>query len=135
MVGSFNTNSIAPVAFRRRMPFDYETAIAPVSRLAEFPSVLLTRPSMPATTLQQFVDDASKAGGNVRNGTDWIGSFPDIDATTLGQVAGIDIVNLGRPAAPMGWWGRSSLARSTWSSSMRGHLAWPSGRGKPRRWR
>src|SRR3974377_1976111 len=40
LVGSVNTNSIPPVVFRKKIPFDYEAAILPVSRLAAFPSLL-----------------------------------------------------------------------------------------------
>ena len=94
MVGSVNTNSIAPVVFRRTMNFDYDTAIVPVSRLAEFPSVLLTGPSLRATTLLELIDEARAARGKVRNGTDWIGSYPDIDATQLGKAARFEVVNV-----------------------------------------
>jgi tripartite-type tricarboxylate transporter receptor subunit TctC len=96
MVGSVNTNSIAPVVFRRSMNFDYDTAIVPVSRLAEFPSVLLTGPSVRATTLPELIDEARTARGKVRNGTDWIGSYPDIDAVRLAKAAGFEVVNVPR---------------------------------------
>jgi tripartite-type tricarboxylate transporter receptor subunit TctC len=70
MVGSVNTNSIAPVVFRRSMNFDYDTAIVPVSRLAEFPSVLLTGPSVRATTLPELIDECQD---RARQGEEWHG--------------------------------------------------------------
>lgn len=93
MVGSVNTNGIAPVV-RHRIDFDYDAAIVPVSRLAEFPSVLVTGSSARATTLPELIATARAARATVRNGTDWIGSYPDIDAVLLGRVAGFAVVNL-----------------------------------------
>ena len=94
LVGSVNTNSITPVVFRKRIPFDCEAAILPVSRLAEFPSLLVTRASVPARTVREFIAYAKSQWGKIRNGTDWIGSYPDMDAIRFGKVAGFEVVNL-----------------------------------------
>jgi tripartite-type tricarboxylate transporter receptor subunit TctC len=97
MVGSVNTNSIAPVVFRQKMDFDYVTRIRPISRLTEFPSVLITRPSVPANTLREFIEYGKRTWGKIRNGTDWIGSYPDIDGVILAREADFDIVNVTEP--------------------------------------
>lgn len=97
LVGSVNTNSIAPVLFRSRLGFDYWSAIHPVSKISEFPSVWVTRRSVPAASPREFLDSARSAWGKVRNGTDWIGSYADIDAVILGKKAGVDVVNVERP--------------------------------------
>jgi tripartite-type tricarboxylate transporter receptor subunit TctC len=97
LVGSVNTNSIAPVLFRKRLPFDYEASIAPISRLTEFPSVFVTRNAVPAGTVQEFIEYARATWGGIRNGTDWIGSYADIDAVILGKRARIEVVNVERP--------------------------------------
>jgi tripartite-type tricarboxylate transporter receptor subunit TctC len=97
LVGSVNTNSILPVLFRRRVPFDYEATVVPVSRLSEFPSIFVTRTSVPAGTVREFIAYARSTWGKVRNGTDWIGSYADIDAVILGKTAGIQVVNVERP--------------------------------------
>ena len=99
LVGSVNTNSIAPVLFRKRLPFDYEASIVPVSRITEFPSVFVTRSTVPAGSVQEFIEYARATWGRIRNGTDWIGSYPDIDAVILGRKVGIKIVNVERPGA------------------------------------
>jgi tripartite-type tricarboxylate transporter receptor subunit TctC len=96
MVGSVNTNSIAPVVFAERIDFDYAAAVRPVTRLVEFPSVAVTQRAVPAETLPAFVAHARQQWGRIRNGTDWIGSYPDIDAARLGRAAGIEVVNLAR---------------------------------------
>ena len=96
MVGSVNTNSIAPVVFAERIDFDYDRGVRPVARLVEFPSVAVTRHAVPTETLAAFVAYARRQWGRIRNGTDWIGSYPDIDAARLGRAAGIEVVNLAR---------------------------------------
>lgn len=96
LVGSVNTNSIAPIVFRKKMQFDYEAAVTPVSRLAEFPSALVIRPSVPASTLPEFIEYAKKTWGKVRNGTDWIGSYPDIDGLILSKAASLEVVNVAK---------------------------------------
>jgi tripartite-type tricarboxylate transporter receptor subunit TctC len=97
MVGSVNTNSIAPVVFRNLFPFDYWSSIVPVSKISEFPSIFVTRASVPAGSVREFLAYAASRWGKVRNGTDWIGSYPDIDAVILGKAAGIAIENVARP--------------------------------------
>jgi tripartite-type tricarboxylate transporter receptor subunit TctC len=96
MVGSVNTNSITPVVFAPRLGFDYAAAVQPVCRLVEFPSLAVTRRDVPAAALTAFVAHARAAWGRIRNGTDWIGSYPDIDANRLGRAAGIEVVNVPR---------------------------------------
>ena len=102
MVGSVNTNSIAPVVFAERIDFDYDVAVRPVARLVEFPSVAVTRRAVPAETLPAFIAHARRQWGRIRNGTDWIGSYPDIDAVRLGRAAGIEVVNLPRAGGALG---------------------------------
>ncbi len=102
MVGNVNTNSIVPVLFAKKLGFDYDRAITPVSRLTEFPSLLVVKASAPASTLRDFLAHAKKTRGRVRNGTDWIGSFPDIDGLFLGRAASVEVVNVPNPGAADG---------------------------------
>jgi tripartite-type tricarboxylate transporter receptor subunit TctC len=102
MVGSVNTNSIAPVLFAERIDFDLDAAVRPVARLVEYPSVAVTRRAVPVDTLPALVDHARRHWGRVRNGTDWIGSYPDIDGARLGRAAGIEVVNLARDGGALG---------------------------------
>src|SRR5690242_5938366 len=43
MVGSIITNSMTPVMHRDKIAFDYDKEIVPVTKLASFPSVLMTQ--------------------------------------------------------------------------------------------
>jgi tripartite-type tricarboxylate transporter receptor subunit TctC len=102
MVGNVNTNSIVPVLFAEKLGFDYDRAVTPVSRLTEFPSLLVVKASVPAGTVRDFLAYAKQTRGRVRNGTDWIGSYPDIDGLFLGKAAGIEVVNVPNPDAADG---------------------------------
>jgi tripartite-type tricarboxylate transporter receptor subunit TctC len=103
MVGSVNTNAITPVFFRSALGFDYRHAVTPVSRLSDFPSLLVVRASAPATTtLGDFLADASRSRRAIRNGTDWIGSYPDIDALRLARAAGVGVTNVELPGGADG---------------------------------
>jgi tripartite-type tricarboxylate transporter receptor subunit TctC len=102
MVGNVNTNSIVPALFAKTLGFDYDTGITPVSRLTEFPSLLVVKATVPAGTLRDFLAHAKTTRGRVRNGTDWIGSYPDIDGLFLGKAAGVEVVNVPNPDAADG---------------------------------
>jgi tripartite-type tricarboxylate transporter receptor subunit TctC len=102
MVGNVNINSIVPVLFAKRLGFDASTAITPVSRLTEFPSLLVVNAAAPARTLAEFLDHARETRGKVRNGTDWIGSYPDIDGLFLAKAARVEVVNVPEPGAADG---------------------------------
>jgi tripartite-type tricarboxylate transporter receptor subunit TctC len=102
MVGSVNINSIVPVLFARQLGLDATSAITPVSKLTEFPSLLVVKASVPARTLAEFLDYVKRTRGKVRNGTDWIGSYPDIDGLFLAKAARVEVVNVPEPGAADG---------------------------------
>jgi tripartite-type tricarboxylate transporter receptor subunit TctC len=101
MVGNVNINSIVPIVFARQLGFD-ASAITPVSKLTEFPSLLVVSASVPARTLAEFLDHTQRTRGKVRNGTDWIGSYPDIDGLFLAKAARVELVNVPEPGAADG---------------------------------
>jgi tripartite-type tricarboxylate transporter receptor subunit TctC len=104
MVGNVNINSIVPIVFARQLGFDAASAITPVSKLTEFPSLLVVSASVPAGTLAEFLDHARRTRGTVRNGTDWIGSYPDIDGLFLGRRLGWRSSTCRSPALPTASW-------------------------------
>ena len=55
MVGSVITNSMTPVMHRQDIKFDYDKEVMPVTRLADFPSVVMIAPAASATTLKDFL--------------------------------------------------------------------------------
>ncbi len=91
MVGSVITNSMTPVLHRADMKFDYDAEILPVSRLADFPSVVMTQLSTPADTVKDFLAYLQRKSGKLRFGTDFLGTFVDVDAIMLGKTAGLKV--------------------------------------------
>jgi tripartite-type tricarboxylate transporter receptor subunit TctC len=91
MVGNINTNSILPVVQRQRFDFDYARTVAPISRLAEFPSVMITQSSFPGDGLGGFLEHLKETTGRMRYGTDFLGTYVDFDAIMLGKAAGLAV--------------------------------------------
>lgn len=87
---TFGTNS----ATMSRLTYDAIRDFAPVVMIATTPYLLLVHPSVPATTVREFVDHA-KANPNKLN----YGSFGNASSNQLAyelfkQVAGIDVVHV-----------------------------------------
>ncbi len=91
LVGNLTSNSMTPVLHRERMGFDYRHEILPVSRVAEFPSVVMTQPFFPADTLAGFLAHLKKSSGKLVYGTDFLGAYVDVDAIALGEASGLEV--------------------------------------------
>jgi tripartite-type tricarboxylate transporter receptor subunit TctC len=91
MVGSIITNSMTPVIRRANMGFDYDKEILAVTRLADFPSVVMIRSSVPADTVKDFLAWQKKTSGKLTFGTDFLGTFVDVDAIMLGKAADLKV--------------------------------------------
>jgi tripartite-type tricarboxylate transporter receptor subunit TctC len=91
MVGTVNTNSITPVFRKDKMPFDYAECIAPVSRLAAFPSVISASAGSPYDTLIDLFFGLRDSAGRVRYSTDFLGSNVDVDMVMLSKAMEVEI--------------------------------------------
>lgn len=91
MVGSVITNSMTPVMHRQDIKFDYDSEIMPITRLADFPSVVMVSPSAPADTVKDFLASLRKGSGKLTLGTDFIGTFVDVDTIMLAKTAGLKV--------------------------------------------
>jgi len=91
MVGSIITNSMTPVMHRQDIKFDYDGEIMPVTRLADFPSVMMVSPSVTANTVKEFLTALQKSSGKLTLGTDFIGTFVDADTIMLAKTAGLKV--------------------------------------------
>jgi len=91
LVGNLTSNSMTPVFHRDKMNFDYFREIAPVTKLADFPSVAMTQLSFPADTLADFLAHLRRTSGHLVYGTDFLGAYVDVDAINLGAVAGLRV--------------------------------------------
>ena len=91
MVGSIITNSMTPVMHRAKFTFDYDKEIVPITKLATFPSVLMTQTANPAATVKEALDRMKHASGQLRFGTDFPGTYVDIDFILLGRAADLKV--------------------------------------------
>jgi tripartite-type tricarboxylate transporter receptor subunit TctC len=88
--GNINASSVAPVIQRERVPLDHWSVVQPVTRLAEFPSVVCTHRAFPAGTLQEFLGHLKRTTGQIRYGTDFLGTYVDVDVLRLCRAAGLE---------------------------------------------
>ena len=90
LVGNINANSVTPVVRRGQVAIDHWRVIQPVTRLAEFPSVICTYAAFPAGTLDAFLATLKRTTGRITYGTDFLGTYVDVDVIRLSKRAGLD---------------------------------------------
>ena len=66
----------------------------PLTRLIEFPNVLIVNPDFPAKTVQELIDIARRKPGSVNYGSVGVGSSTHLEAEMFKRAAGVDIVNI-----------------------------------------
>jgi tripartite-type tricarboxylate transporter receptor subunit TctC len=85
---------------KKNPPYDPINSFAPVSLLATSVLSLLTAPSLPATTLSQFIDLARKEPGKMNYASSGIGSPQYVTMELLKLEAKIDLVHVPYKDAP-----------------------------------
>ena len=93
LLGATNNFAINQFLYRA-MPFDPATDLAPVSIVADVPSVILTNTRQPATTLQEFVALARSRPGAVNFASPGAGSTPHLGAELLARQAGVSMLHV-----------------------------------------
>jgi tripartite-type tricarboxylate transporter receptor subunit TctC len=94
-VGNVSTNAITPVLFKSKFQVDFEKSVVPVSRLAIYPSFLITTTvNFDMKTVKDLVDHAKKNPGKVRYTSAGVGSFPHFDMEVFVRRAGADMVHI-----------------------------------------
>lgn len=93
LVGNLGTQSINPALYKK-MPYDAETAFAPVSLLCELPFVMLVRPTLPARTVQELVAQAKKDPGKFTFASSGPGGSPHLTGEMLQIAAGVKFVHI-----------------------------------------
>jgi len=95
MVGNVSTNAITPILFKSKFSLDFEKNIVPVSRLAIYPSFLVTTTqNFEAKSVKDVVEHAKTNPGKVRYTSAGIGSFPHFDMEVFARRAGLDMVHI-----------------------------------------
>jgi tripartite-type tricarboxylate transporter receptor subunit TctC len=94
-VGNVSTNAITPVLFKNKFQIDFEKNVISVSRLAIYPSFLVTTTAnFDAKSVKGIVDFAKKNPGKVRYTSAGVGSFPHFDMEVFARRAGVDMVHI-----------------------------------------
>jgi tripartite-type tricarboxylate transporter receptor subunit TctC len=94
-VGNVSTNAITPVLFKSKFQIDFEKNVVPVSRLAIYPSFLITTTkNFDMKSVKDLLDHAKKNPGKVRYTSAGVGSFPHFDMEVFGRRAGVDMVHI-----------------------------------------
>jgi tripartite-type tricarboxylate transporter receptor subunit TctC len=91
MVGSIITNSMTPVMHRDKLGLDYDREIIPITKLATFPSVLMVQPSNPANSVKEALAHLKSTSGKLRFGTDFPGTYVDVDFIMLGRAGDLKV--------------------------------------------
>src|SRR5215467_4458658 len=88
------TISFAITAAMQKLPFDPINDFVPISELASLPLVLVVHPSLPATSLAEFVAMAKAKPGGWDFASSGVGTSPHLAAEMFKSLAGIDLVHL-----------------------------------------
>jgi tripartite-type tricarboxylate transporter receptor subunit TctC len=78
----------------KRLPFDQVRDLAPVSRLASGPLVLVVHPSLPARSVKEFIALARRRPGEINFGTAGAGTLPHLSAELFNSMSGIKLVHI-----------------------------------------
>ena len=85
--------SFAPALYKN-LPYDPETAFAPISMLGRGPSALVVHPSVPANTVAELIALAKKNPGKLNYASAGVGSFQHLACAMFVLQAGIDAVHI-----------------------------------------
>ena len=97
MLGNVTTNTITPILHAKKLKFDYERAIAPVARLAEYPGFLLATKGFAPQSFSDMMTLGRQNPGTVRFGTPGVGSYPHFDMVLLERAAKIKFNHIPNP--------------------------------------
>lgn len=70
-------DTIAPALYKK-LPYDHLRDFAPLARIGLTPNILVIHPSVPVTTLKEFVAFAKAHPGKLEYGTTGVGSSPQL---------------------------------------------------------
>jgi len=86
-------DSIA-VSLNRKLPYNFERDLAPVSLLGETPFIIVVHPSVKATTVKEFIVLAKSQPGKLTFGSAGTGLASHLAGELFSEVAGIEAVHV-----------------------------------------
>ena len=101
----------------KKIPYDIERDLAPVTQLSSFPNLLAAHPSFTAKTLNDVIAMAKAKPGTINYASAGTGTGTHMSAALLMQMTGIDILHIpyngGGPAAIAAIGGQTQLIIGT----------------------
>ena len=89
-----STNLTINPGLYRKMPFDVQRALAPISILATQPTILVVHPTLPVADVKELVALAKARPGQLNFGSAGAGSSAHLAAELFKMVTGVDIVHV-----------------------------------------
>jgi tripartite-type tricarboxylate transporter receptor subunit TctC len=89
-----SANAINATVNRKSLAFDLLTQIAPVAGLARGPNVLVVHPSVPVTTVAQFIAYAKARPGRLNMGTPGVATTGHMAGELFKAMAGVDLLHV-----------------------------------------
>ena len=93
LFGNVGTQSINPSLYKK-LPYNYETAFAPVSLVAELPFFLLTSPSFAPKSVKELVAYAKANPDKVTFASSGNGGSPHLSAEVFSAMAGVKMTHV-----------------------------------------
>ena len=97
LIGTNSTNA-ALKSLMKKLPYDQDTAFAPVAYMGSVPLIIAVNNDVPAKTLKEFVDLAKAKPGSVTFASASTSQL--VSAAVLASMAGIDMTNVPYKSGP-----------------------------------
>jgi tripartite-type tricarboxylate transporter receptor subunit TctC len=89
MIGNNITASMTPVLRRDSMGFDFEVEVVPLTKLAEYPSILMVNAGLALHSIEALFEHCRRRDGVLRYASDFLGTYVDVDALELAGRGGL----------------------------------------------
>lgn len=90
LMGTNGTLGVAPAVYSK-LPYDSDTAFAPITLATEQQFVLVVNPTLPVKSLEELIAQAKRAPGSLNYGSAGNGSGPHLAMVLLERLAGIEM--------------------------------------------
>jgi tripartite-type tricarboxylate transporter receptor subunit TctC len=90
--GSFS-HAVNPTLYKK-LPFDPQKDFAPITKIANFSTIIAVYPKLPVNTLRELIDKAKAEPGRLSYGTPGAGTPSHLAGVMFNLVAGVQIVHV-----------------------------------------
>lgn len=102
LLGTSSALALAPALYKD-LPYNAETAFAPVGLIVHGPLVLSVRSSLPVTDVRSLVEYSRKNPGKLNYGSAGVGSVHHVSAEMLRHAASIDMTHIPYKGGAPAW--------------------------------